>query len=436
MGARVLVVGSGGREHALCWRLRQEGCDVHVAPGNDGMDGDATRHDVSVGDAAGLSALATSLAVDWTIVGPEQPLVEGLADALRAAGVATVGPSAAAAALEGSKAEAKAFMAAHSIPTAQHVTVDTLEGGLAALREFSEPPVIKADGLAAGKGVTVAETWPEAEAAVRACLSGGKFGSAGARVVLEERMRGQEASLFVISDGEHAATMLAAQDHKRIGEGDTGPNTGGMGAYAPAPIYSPAVHEQCMERVVRPTLAGLAAQGRPFAGILFVGLMIEASGAARVVEYNCRFGDPEVQPLVFGLDGSLSEVLGAAASGGLQDVQLRGCPAATVVLASAGYPVSSRKGDVITGLAAASARPDVQLFHAGTRRNAAGEFETAGGRVLGVCARGTSLAEALRRAYAAADDIDFDGKQMRRDIGCHAGATAPGGEHAEPESVV
>jgi phosphoribosylamine--glycine ligase len=416
--ATVLVIGAGGREHAIAFRLREEGHDVHVAPGDPGHATHATVHpQVRVGDAEAIVALARELAAELVVVGPEQPLVDGLADRLREAGVPTFGPSAAAAVLEGSKAEAKAFMVEHAIPTARHVTVHDIAGGLAALRTFEEPPVVKADGLAAGKGVTVADTWHEAEAALRACLLGSRFGDAGRTVVLEQRLRGQEVSVFAITDGTHVAMLPAAQDHKRIGDGDTGPNTGGMGAYAPAPIYTDAVHRETMERIVKPTLAGLRAQGRPFVGVLFVGLMIDA-GVPSVVEYNCRFGDPEAQPLLFGLDAPLYPVLRGAALGTLgEDRMLPGRPAATIVLASAGYPMSSRSGDAIEGLERAAAIADTQVFHAGTRRGSSGAWETAGGRVLGVCARGHTLEDALRRAYEAADCIHFAGRQMRRDIG-------------------
>jgi phosphoribosylamine--glycine ligase len=417
---RILVVGSGGREHALCWRVRSEGHEVLAAPGSAGIGLDARCHDVAVADHAGLVALARAEGVELVVIGPEQPLVDGLADRLRSADIAVLGPSAAAAQLEGSKAAAKAFMVEHAIPTARHVAVADLEQGLAAVDGFDDPPVVKADGLAAGKGVTVSETFEQARAAVRACLASGAFGTAGATVVLEQRLRGQEVSLFVLTDGTHAATFVAAQDHKRIGEGDTGPNTGGMGAYCPAPVYTDAVHGRTMQTIVHPTLTGLRAQGRPFVGVLFVGLMIDEGGQPSVVEYNCRFGDPEVQPIVFGLHDDIVPLLVDAGTGRLRDQALRGEPAAAVVMASAGYPASSRKGDPITGLQAAARHRDVVVFHAGTRRTDDGTWQTEGGRVLSVCARANALPEALRRAYAAADEITFDGMQMRRDIGARA----------------
>ena len=373
---------------------------------------------------AALIELCRREAVELAVIGPEAPLVAGLGDRLREAGVPTFGPSRAAAELEGSKAAAKAFMEAYGIPTARHVTVSDLRSGIAALHEFERPPVVKASGLAAGKGVTVAETHAEAEAALRECLEERRFGVAGAEVVLEQRLVGQEASFFVLTDGSRATTLEACQDHKRIGEGDTGPNTGGMGAYAPAPIVDEVVRGRILDRVVMPTLAGLRAEGRPFVGVLFVGLMID-DGQPSVIEYNVRFGDPEVQPLMLGLEAPLVPRLFAAATsrGELLDEHLAGAPAATIVLASAGYPASSSKGDEIRGLAQAmaiaEADPQLAIFHAGTRRD--GElWRTDGGRVLGVCASASDLRTALSRAYDLRGYIDFDGVQYRRDIGARA----------------
>ncbi|PRP91030.1 Phosphoribosylamine--glycine ligase [Enhygromyxa salina] len=370
-------------------------------------------------------ALAQREGVELAIVGPEAPLVAGLGDVLRAAGIPTIGPSAAAAELEGSKAAAKAFMSAHGIPSARHVTVSSMAEGLAAIRSFERPPVVKASGLAAGKGVTVAETHAEAEAALRACVEGGRFGLAGAEVVLEQRLHGQEASFFVLTDGTRAACFEPCQDHKRIGEGDTGPNTGGMGAYAPAPIVDEAVRGRIMDRVVEPTLAGLRGEGRPFVGVLFVGLMIDEGGAPQVIEYNVRFGDPEVQALMLGLEVPLVPRLLAAARGRgeLVDEQLPGMPAATVVMASAGYPESSTKGVELVGLGeamrVAADDPNLAIFHAGTRRDGA-RWLTNGGRVLGVSARGEELRAALTRAYGLVDRITLAGGQVRRDIGARA----------------
>jgi phosphoribosylamine--glycine ligase len=416
---RILIVGSGGREHALAWRCRVEGHDVHVAPGSDGIAEDATCHAVGVGDLAGQVALAERLRPDFVIVGPEQPLVDGLADRLRAAGHAVLGPSAAAAELEGSKAVAKAFMARHGIPTARHVTADNLADALAGLEEFAAPPVVKASGLAAGKGVTVPESFAEAEAAIRSCLEGHTFGEAGATVVLEERLFGQEASLFVLTDGERWSLLPPAQDHKRIFDGDLGPNTGGMGAYCPAPICDAAVLARAEAEIVAPTLAGLRAEGRPFVGVLFVGLMIDPAGAPKVIEYNVRFGDPEAQPVLFGLDTPIAADLHAAARGCLVPRRYAARPACSVVIAAAGYPGDTRPGAAIRGLEAAVSLPDVKVFHAGTRRGADG-WETRGGRVLGVCARGDDLRAAIARAYAAVELIAVEGGQFRRDIGARA----------------
>lgn len=419
----ILIVGSGGREHALAWRCVREGHRVVASPGSDAIASIADCF-AAPSDAA-LIELCRREGVELAVIGPEAPLVAGLADRLREAGVPTIGPSRAAAELEGSKAAAKAFMAAHGIPTARHVTVSDLRSGIAALHEFERPPVVKASGLAAGKGVTVAETHAEAEAALRECLEAGRFGAAGSEVVLEQRLVGQEASFFVLTDGVRATSFEPCQDHKRIGEGDTGPNTGGMGAYAPAPVVDEVVRGRILDRVVAPTLAGLRAEGRPFVGVLFVGLMIDDDGQPSVIEYNVRFGDPEVQPLMLGLEGSLVPRLFAAATGRgeLLDEHLAGAPAATIVLASAGYPASSTKGVAIHGLdqamEIAAIDPQVAIFHAGTRRD--GElWRTDGGRVLGVCAAGPSLREALGRAYEMVTYIDFEGMQYRQDIGARA----------------
>lgn len=417
--ARILVVGNGGREHALAWRLSHEGHEVLAAPGREGYGDDARCVAVDVADHAAIVACARAHGVDLVVVGPEQPLVDGLGDRLRDAGIPTVGPGAAAAELEGSKAAAKRFMQAHGIPTARSETVHDVRAGLRALERFEVPPVVKADGLAAGKGVTVAATHAEAREAIERSLEGGAFGAAGRTVVLEERLVGQEVSLLVLTDGTHAATFLPAQDHKRLLEGDLGPNTGGMGAYAPAPVYDDAVAKAVGAQIVAPTLAGLRGEGRPFVGVLFVGLMIAPDGQPYVIEYNCRFGDPEVQPLLFGLRVPLLPRLVDAAHGRLRSEALAGDPAATVVLAAAGYPGPPRAGDRIEGLEALAGEPDVKAFHAGTRRDGDG-WVTAGGRVLGVCARGPTLPLALDRALEAAQRVRFAGRQLRRDIGARA----------------
>ncbi|MEZ4454563.1 MAG: phosphoribosylamine--glycine ligase [Nannocystaceae bacterium] len=416
---RILIVGAGGREHALAHRCRTEGHFVQVAPGSDGIAEDAERVAIAMGDPERLIAHARAAAIDLVIVGPEQPLCDGLADRLRGAGVPVLGPSAAAARLEGSKADAKAFMHRHGIPTARSVTVDGLAAGLRALGDFATPPVIKASGLAAGKGVTVAATWEEAEAALRDCLEGHVFGGSGEVVVLEERLEGEEASFFVLTDGAAIRTFAPAQDHKRLGDGDSGPNTGGMGAYAPAPICTPAIEAQVIDRIVTPTLAGLRAEGRPFVGVLFVGLMIDRAGVARVIEYNCRFGDPEAQPLLFGLEEPVVPHLVAAAHGRLSAGRLRGRPAVSVVLASAGYPRTSTRGVTIHGLDEVRELPGVKVFHAGTRRDG-DRWVTDGGRVAGVCAVADDLRAAIDLAYSACDRIHFDGVQRRRDIGVRA----------------
>jgi len=413
----VLVIGQGGREHALCWRLRLEGHDVHAAPGNDGMSVVAKCHAIAPHRLDAFVDLALGLAADLVVIGPESPLVAGLGDRLRAAGLPTLGPSARAAELEGSKAAAKAFMQRYAIPTAPAVEVHDLAEGLAAMRGFEAPPVVKADGLAAGKGVTVCETFADTEAALRACLLEGRFGSAGETVVLEERLYGREMSLFLLTDGERATLFDAAEDHKRLGDADTGPNTGGMGAYAPTPFFTEIVCERAFQTIVGPTLAGLREEQRPFVGVLFVGLMVDAEGYPRVIEYNCRFGDPEAQALLFGLQDSIYEPLLAAATDNLTDGRLASRPAAAVVLAAAGYPTEPRQGDAIRGLDGVEHLDDVIVFHAGTRRRPEGGFETAGGRVLTICGRADRLNTALDRAYAAVDLIEFDGVQLRRDIG-------------------
>lgn len=422
---KILIIGKGGREHAVAWRAVTEGHEVHAVPGSHGMaDDGVVCTPVDTSDLDAIVDYAVSERFELAIVGPEQPLVDGLATRLRKAGVDTLGPRASAAELEGSKAAAKAFMQRHAIPTARFVTVASLDDGIDALSSFAQPPVIKASGLAAGKGVTVPETFEEARAALEACLSDRRFGAAGATVVIEERMLGEECSFFAICDGTSAVTLAPAQDHKRIFDGDRGPNTGGMGAYAPAPVCDEALREAVMRTIVEPTLRGLEEEGRTFVGVLFVGLMIDANGQPRVVEYNVRFGDPEVQPLMFGLEEDIVPRLAAAARGELapDDVgrALACTPAVSVVIASAGYPESSTKGVEIRGLDAAARHEGVKVFHAGTRRDEDGTWRTDGGRVLGVCARGHDLDTAIARAYAAAAEISFEGAQLRTDIGARA----------------
>jgi phosphoribosylamine--glycine ligase len=347
---------------------------------------------VKADDLDGLLRLARSEAVDLVVVGPEDPLAAGLVDRLRDAGIAVFGPGRAAARLEGSKAFAKEFMARHRIPTAGFAVFDDLEAARAHVRASGGPCVVKADGLAAGKGVAVCDGPAQAEAALEEIMGQRRFGAAGARVVVEERLEGEEASYYAITDGEHVVTLAAAQDHKRALDGDRGENTGGMGAYSPAPVLSEAVEKRVLEQIVHPAIRGMAAEGSPYTGVLYVGLMIDASGAPRVVEFNVRFGDPETQPLVVRMDGDLVPLLEASARG----------------------------GQPIEGLEAAAQDADVVVFHAGTRRRADGGFETAGGRVLGVTARGASVREARDRAYAAADRIRFPAMHLRRDIAARA----------------
>ncbi len=415
--ANILVVGSGGREHALAWRFRAEGHEVLVAPGSDGIALDAAVEAIDVDRFDDIVTLARKRAVDLVVIGPERPLVAGLADRCRAAGLATIGPAAAAAELEGSKAAAKAFMVQHGIPTARHVTVTSLEQGLLQVRGFSAPPVVKASGLAAGKGVIVCESFEHAQDAVRACLQTRSFGDAGATVVLEERLHGQELSVFVLCDGERGASFMAAQDHKRLCDGDRGPNTGGMGAFVPVPFYDAELARRVEQAIVEPTLAALRSESRPFVGVLFFGLMVDERGDAFVIEYNCRFGDPEAQPILFGLTEPIVLHLLAAAHGKLNVRAFTGRPAANIVVAAAGYPDSPRRGDVIRGLALVERMPDVKVFHAGTSRLADGTWVSNGGRVLGVCARGERLDDAIDRAYNAVREIDLEGGQMRLDIG-------------------
>jgi phosphoribosylamine---glycine ligase len=415
---RVLVVGSGGREHALAWKIAASPLveEVLAAPGSDGMSAVARpRADADV------VALARRERVDLVVVGPEAPLAEGLADRLRDAGVAVFGPSAEAARLEASKAWAKQFMARHRIPTARFAVFDELRAARAHVRGLGAGCVVKADGLAAGKGVAVCADPEAAERALEEIMGARRFGTAGERAVVEERLEGEEASYYALSDGEHVVTLAAAQDHKRALDGDRGENTGGMGAYSPAPVVSEAVEKRVLEEIVHPAIRGMAAEGHPYRGVLYVGLMIDRAGNPRVVEFNVRFGDPETQPLVVQMESDLVPLLVGAARGGLERVappRFSGA-AVCVVLASGGYPRAFEKGKPISGLDALADDPDVVIFHAGTRR-ADGGFVSAGGRVLGVTARGASVREARDRAYAATARIHFEGMHYRRDIAARA----------------
>jgi phosphoribosylamine--glycine ligase len=425
---RVLVVGSGGREHALAWKIAQSPRVERVlaAPGSDGMAALAACHPgVSAEDVPALVALAVRERADLVVVGPEAPLAAGLVDALRAAGIAAFGPTAAAARLEASKAFAKRFMARHGIPTAAFALFDELEAARRHVRALGGPCVVKADGLAAGKGVAVCAGPEEAERALVELMAERRFGAAGARVVIEERLAGEELSYYAVTDGRAVATLAAAQDHKRALEGDRGENTGGMGACSPAPALSEAVEKRVLEEIVHPAIRGMAADGTPYTGVLYAGLMIEASGSPRVVEFNVRFGDPETQALVVRMEGDLVPLLDGAARGRLDGALPLGWQGAAVcvVIAAGGYPRAFERGKPISGIEEAEREPGVVVFHAGTRRRPDGRFESAGGRVLGVTARGATLSGARERAYAACERIRFDAMHLRRDIAARAAAS-------------
>ncbi len=421
---KVLVIGSGGREHALAWKLAQSPRvdEVIVAPGNAGTATEAKCRNVAikVTDIEGLLALAREEGVGLTVVGPEVPLVAGVVDRFRVAGQRIFGPTAAAAQLEGSKAFAKDFLARHGIPTAFYAVHTDVDAALAYIREKGAPIVVKADGLAAGKGVIVAMTLDEAEAAVRDMLSGNAFGDAGARVVIEEFLEGEEASFISMVDGTTALPMATSQDHKRVGDGDTGPNTGGMGAYSPAPVVTPEVHARVMREVVNPTVQGMIADGVPFTGFLYAGLMIDAGGAPKVIEFNVRFGDPETQPVMLRLQSDLVDLVEAAIDGRLDVTQAQWDPRPSlgVVMAAAPYPDTPRTGDVIVGLDEVPAT--AKVFHAGTALDAEGHVVSAGGRVLCVAALGESVSDAQRNAYAGVDKVRWTNEFHRTDIGWRA----------------
>ncbi len=470
---KILVIGSGGREHALAWKLAQSWrvSEVLVAPGNAGTATEAKCRNIAVNatDINGLLALAKIEGVGVTVVGPEGPLVAGVVDRFRAKGLRIFGPTAAAAQLEGSKAFAKHFLARHGIPTGHYAVFTELEAALIHLRQVGAPIVVKADGLAAGKGVIVAMSLDEAEAAVHDMLADNVFGAAGSRVVIEEFLDGEEASFISMVDGVTALPMATSQDHKRVHDGDTGPNTGGMGAYSPAPVVTPEVHARVMREIVEPTVRGMIADGMPFTGFLYAGLMIDKTGAPRVIEFNVRFGDPETQPVMLRLQSDLIDLVEAAIDARLHEVaaQWDPRPSLGVVMAAANYPETPRIGDVIHGLEPISPlkplslrergwgegqteaespntpnlpsdspsdsgsnpgqallpnaeRNPVKAFQAGTRLDADGNVVTAGGRVLCVCALGDSVAEAQRAAYAAVADISWVGEFHRSDIGWRA----------------
>jgi phosphoribosylamine--glycine ligase len=421
---KVLVIGSGGREHALAWKLGQSPRvdEVVVAPGNAGTAREPGLRNANVAatDIDGLIALARQENVAFTVVGPEAPLVAGIVDRFRATGLRCFGPTRIAAQLEGSKAFTKDFLRRHNIPTAAYEVFTDLDAALAYVRHKGAPIVIKADGLAAGKGVIVALTLADAEQALRDMLGAHAFGDASARVVVEEFLDGEEASYIVVSDGRDFVPMATSQDHKRRDEGDLGPNTGGMGAYSPAPVVTPGVDRRILDEIIRPTLAGMAAEGAPFTGFLYAGLMIGRDGAPKVIEFNVRFGDPETQPIMLRLESDLAELVLAALDGDLarQSVRWDPRPAIGVVIAAHGYPAKVRTGDPIAGLDA-DFGTGVKVFHAGTRDDG-GAIVSAGGRVLTVCALGDDLARARDRAYAAARSIRIDGAFYRRDIGHRA----------------
>ena len=421
---KILVIGAGGREHALAWKLAQSPrvSEVIVAPGNAGSatEGKCRNVAVKVNDIDGLLKLAQDEAVGLTVVGPEVPLVLGVVDRFREAGLRIFGPTAAAAQLEGSKAFAKDFLARHGIPTAYYAVHTEVDAALAYLHEKGAPIVIKADGLAAGKGVIVAMTMEEAEAAVHDMLSGNAFGDAGARVVIEEFLEGEEASFISMVDGRIALPMATSQDHKRVGDGDTGPNTGGMGAYSPAPVVTPEVHARVMRDVVEPTVAGMIADGVPFTGFLYAGLMIDDAGAPKVIEFNVRFGDPETQPVMLRLQSDLVDLVEAAIDGTLAGVEAQWDPRPSlgVVLAAKPYPETPIVGDVISGLADVPA--SAKVFHAGTALDADGNVVSAGGRVLCVAALGDSVGDAQKHAYAGVAKIHWANEFHRNDIGWRA----------------
>ena len=420
----ILIIGNGGREHALAWKAAQSPLadKVYVAPGNAGTALEANLENVAIAatDIPALVAFAQSHDIGLTIVGPEAPLVIGVVDAFQAAGLKIFGPTQAAAQLEGSKAFTKDFLARHRIPTAEYENFTDVEPALAYVRSKGAPIVIKADGLAAGKGVIVAMTLQEAEEAVRDMLAGNAFGDAGHRIVVEEFLDGEEASFIVMVDGENVVPMATSQDHKRVGDGDTGPNTGGMGAYSPAPVVTSDVHQRVMDQVIWPTVRGMADEGNVYTGFLYAGLMIDKAGNPKVIEFNCRFGDPETQPVMLRLQSSLVLLVEAALAQALDKVEAQWDPRPSVgiVLAAGGYPADYAKGDVIEGLEAA-AKLEGKVFHAGTALKD-GQVVTAGGRVLCATAMGASVDAAQQQAYKLAAAIDWKGCFYRKDIGYRA----------------
>jgi len=421
---KVLIIGNGGREHALAWKIAQSErvSHVFVAPGNAGSAREQKVQNIAI-DVLDLDALvefAQKENIALTIVGPEAPLVAGVVDRFQAAGLACYGPTQKAAQLEGSKAFSKDFLARHNIPTAEYANFTDEAKALAYVREKGAPIVVKADGLAAGKGVIVAMTLAEAEEAITDMLSGNRFGAAGSRVVIEEFLTGEEASFIVMVDGKNVLPMATSQDHKRIGDADTGPNTGGMGAYSPAPVVTDEVYQRTMEQVIMPTVNGMAAEGTPYTGFLYAGLMIDETGQPKVIEFNCRFGDPETQPIIMRLESDLAELCLAAVEGNLDKVGVKWDPrpALGVVMAAANYPDTPQTGDAISGLDNADSSI-VKTFHAGTKLEG-DQVVTSGGRVLCVTALGDTVKAAQQNAYQAIATIQWDGCYYRRDIGYRA----------------
>jgi phosphoribosylamine--glycine ligase len=419
----VLIIGGGGREHALAWKAAQSAkvTQVFLAPGNAGtaLEDKLSNVDVGAEDVPALVAFAEQNQIDLTIVGPEVPLVLGVVDAFQAKGLKIFGPSQAAAQLEGSKAFTKDFLERHNIPTADYQNFTEIEPALAYVQQKGAPIVVKADGLAAGKGVIVAMTLTEAEDAIRDMLAGNVFGEAGSRVVIEEFLDGEEASFIVMVDGKNVLPFATSQDHKRVGNGDTGPNTGGMGAYSPAPVVTANIHERVMHEVIYPTVKGMAAEGNTYVGFLYAGLMIMSDGTPKVIEYNCRFGDPETQPIMMRLQSDLVELVEAALDGKLDQIQVQFDSRASVgvVLAAGGYPGSYDKGDVIDGLELGNGNS--KIFHAGTK-NIDGKVTTNGGRVLCATALGNTVTEAQQNAYQLAKTINCKGMFYRDDIAYRA----------------
>jgi phosphoribosylamine--glycine ligase len=422
---KVLIIGGGGREHALAWKAAQSPLidRVYVAPGNGGtaMEPRVENVKIAAGDIEALAAFADEYRIGLTIVGPEAPLVAGIVDVFQETGLRCFGPTRAAAQLEGSKVFAKDFLARHQIPTAAYRSFTAIEPALAYLEEVGAPVVVKADGLAAGKGVVVADDLATAQEAVRQMLSGERFGAAGRRVVIEEALQGEEASFIAMVDGTHSLAMATSQDHKARDEGDRGPNTGGMGAYSPAPVVTAEIHRRIMDEIMRPTVAGLAQEGMPYVGFLYAGLMIAPDGTARVLEYNCRFGDPETQPILLRLESDLVELCLRALDQRLDEAIVRWDPrpALGVVMAAGGYPETYAKGRPISGLEAAAAVAHSKTFHAGTRRDN-GQLLTNGGRVLCVTALGDTVTQAKSQAYEAVGKIHWQDAYYRRDIGYRA----------------